>query len=153
TQAADPEANIIFGAGIDESLTDEVRITVIATGFEKPVIAPKKASPFSRAFDDEIKNDFEEIKDDDGVSLPPLYEQRPEAPKPRPAQPRPAQRPAGAPARPQPRPARPQASTRIPERKSEPAPRPSAFAEPRPRRGFSPDTPSFLRRPAKKDEE
>ena len=35
TQAADPEANIIFGAGIDESLDDEVHITVIATGFEK----------------------------------------------------------------------------------------------------------------------
>ena len=33
-QAADPEANIIFGAGIDESFDDEVRITVIATGFE-----------------------------------------------------------------------------------------------------------------------
>ncbi|MBR5009650.1 MAG: cell division protein FtsZ, partial [Clostridia bacterium] len=35
-QAADPEANIIFGAGIDDSLSDEVRVTVIATGFEKP---------------------------------------------------------------------------------------------------------------------
>ncbi len=34
-QAADSEANIIFGAGIDNSLKDEVRITVIATGFEK----------------------------------------------------------------------------------------------------------------------
>ena len=34
-EAADSEANIIFGAGIDESLNDEVRITVIATGFEK----------------------------------------------------------------------------------------------------------------------
>ena len=34
-QAADSEANIIFGANIDESLVDEVRITVIATGFEK----------------------------------------------------------------------------------------------------------------------
>lgn len=33
-QAADPEANIIFGAGIDENFDDEVRITVIATGFE-----------------------------------------------------------------------------------------------------------------------
>jgi cell division protein FtsZ len=32
-QAADPEANIIFGAVIDESLKDEVRVTVIATGF------------------------------------------------------------------------------------------------------------------------
>lgn len=34
-QAADPEANIIFGAVIDESMTEEVRVTVIATGFEK----------------------------------------------------------------------------------------------------------------------
>ena len=34
-EAADPDANIIFGAGIDETMTDEVRITVIATGFEK----------------------------------------------------------------------------------------------------------------------
>jgi len=38
-QSADPEANIIFGANIDEKLEDEVRITVIATGFDpvKPV--------------------------------------------------------------------------------------------------------------------
>jgi cell division protein FtsZ len=34
-QAADPEANIIFGAVIDESLEDEVRVTVIATGFDQ----------------------------------------------------------------------------------------------------------------------
>ncbi len=31
--AADPEANIIFGSVIDERLGDEVKITVIATGF------------------------------------------------------------------------------------------------------------------------
>ncbi len=35
TQAADPDAMIIFGAVIDESLEDEVRITVIATGFDQ----------------------------------------------------------------------------------------------------------------------
>lgn len=35
TDAADPNANIIFGAVIDESLEDEIRVTVIATGFEK----------------------------------------------------------------------------------------------------------------------
>ena len=34
-ESADSEANIIFGAGVDSSLKDEVRITVIATGFEK----------------------------------------------------------------------------------------------------------------------
>jgi cell division protein FtsZ len=34
-EAADPDANIIFGAVIDESLEDQIRITVIATGFER----------------------------------------------------------------------------------------------------------------------
>lgn len=33
--AADPNAVVIFGAVIDESLNDEIRVTVIATGFEK----------------------------------------------------------------------------------------------------------------------
>jgi cell division protein FtsZ len=33
TGAADSAANVIFGAVIDESLGDEVRVTVIATGF------------------------------------------------------------------------------------------------------------------------
>jgi cell division protein FtsZ len=33
-QTAHPEANIIFGAVIDESLNDKIRITVIATGFD-----------------------------------------------------------------------------------------------------------------------
>ncbi len=34
-KSVDPEANIIFGAVIDESLQDEIVITVIATGFDK----------------------------------------------------------------------------------------------------------------------
>ncbi len=33
-ETAHPEVNLIFGAVIDDSLTDEVRITVIATGFD-----------------------------------------------------------------------------------------------------------------------
>lgn len=36
SQAADPDANIIFGAVIDEALQGEVKITVIATGFDQP---------------------------------------------------------------------------------------------------------------------
>ena len=35
TSAADTEANIIFGAVIDDSLGDEVKVTVIAAGFDK----------------------------------------------------------------------------------------------------------------------
>ena len=33
-EAADPDANIIFGAGCDETLGDKIRVTVIATGFD-----------------------------------------------------------------------------------------------------------------------
>ena len=49
-QSADSEANIIFGAGIDERMGDEVRITVIATGFEKTPFPPKEPAkkPFER---------------------------------------------------------------------------------------------------------
>ncbi len=35
TRAAHPDANIIFGAVIDDSLGDECRVTVIAAGFDK----------------------------------------------------------------------------------------------------------------------
>ena len=34
TEAADPDADIIFGAVIDENFKDKIRITVIATGFD-----------------------------------------------------------------------------------------------------------------------
>jgi len=40
-EAAHPEANIIFGNVIDDALGDEVRVTVIAAGFDDP--APKAA--------------------------------------------------------------------------------------------------------------
>ncbi|MCM3267347.1 cell division protein FtsZ [Paenibacillus elgii] len=41
--AADPEVNMIFGAVIDESLKDEIQVTVIATGFEhREVVSPAK---------------------------------------------------------------------------------------------------------------
>ncbi len=39
-EKAHPEANIIFGAVIDETMADEVRVTVIATGFE-PAAQPE----------------------------------------------------------------------------------------------------------------
>ncbi len=43
-ETAHPEVNIIFGAVIDESLQDEVRITVVATGFDTnlPTPAPRR---------------------------------------------------------------------------------------------------------------
>ncbi len=46
---ADPDANIIFGAVIDESLQEEARVTVIATGFEKAAFSPKQEDTSSEA--------------------------------------------------------------------------------------------------------
>lgn len=43
TEAAHEDAEIIFGAVIDETMTDEVRVTVIATGFQDPDM--KHATP------------------------------------------------------------------------------------------------------------
>ena len=49
-EAAHPDANIIFGAAFDDSLEDELRVTVIATGFdEKDEPAAMGAKPFSAA--------------------------------------------------------------------------------------------------------
>jgi len=45
SQAADQEANIIFGAVIDETMEDMVRVTVIATGFDQKL--NKKEKPKS----------------------------------------------------------------------------------------------------------
>mgnify|MGYP000920152004 CR=1 FL=1 len=54
-QAVDQDANIIFGAGIDEGLQDEIKITVIATGFEEK---PNKKSDKKDEKDGDI--DFED---------------------------------------------------------------------------------------------
>jgi len=43
-ESADEDANIIFGAVIDESMHDEMKITVIATGFGEEAIAIASAA-------------------------------------------------------------------------------------------------------------
>jgi cell division protein FtsZ len=60
TSAADQNANVIFGAVIDESLKDEVRVTVIATGF-----GPAKVRRRRRAEEpaDESRRDEESRRD------------------------------------------------------------------------------------------
>ena len=45
TSAADPDANIIFGATIDDKLEGEVIITVVATGFDASYFAERINSP------------------------------------------------------------------------------------------------------------
>src|SRR5712675_3142543 len=54
-QAAHPDANIIFGAVIDDALGDEVRLTVIAAGFDRyeGEAAGVRAGAYSLELDDE----------------------------------------------------------------------------------------------------
>jgi cell division protein FtsZ len=46
-EAADEDANIIFGAVIDEAMRDQMRITVIATGFDRESVAVAAAGSTS----------------------------------------------------------------------------------------------------------
>lgn len=50
TQAADPEANIIFGATIDEKMGSNIKISVIATGFDENRLKYTGATFARRAF-------------------------------------------------------------------------------------------------------
>ena len=137
TQAADPEANIIFGAGIDENLEDEVRITVIATGFESnPFGSTAKAEPEKTAEKTAEPERTEsaaprrerlvELEDENDTPVSPIFERR---------------------ANRAPRPSREEM-----ERRAQPAQRrprvyqDGAGDDNRTRRGFTPDTPSFLKR-------
>ena len=77
-ESVDPNANIIFGAVIDDRLQGEIRITVIATGFTSEVQAPPvqqaaRVSPLTRP----------------AISAPP----RPEPPSPQEQPPRPGAKP------------------------------------------------------------
>ena len=72
TSAADKNSNIIFGSVIDESLEDEVRVTVIATGFDG---GARGAAPHARCrgrrdvvYDDRVRRELE-IGDDE-IDIP-----------------------------------------------------------------------------------
>lgn len=48
-EKAHPDANIIFGATFDSSMQDEIRVTVIATGFEQNMGSTSNASAAAAA--------------------------------------------------------------------------------------------------------
>ena len=52
TKVAHPDANIIFGAVIDDALGDEVRVTVIAAGFDKLGAANGRGGRIARAIEE-----------------------------------------------------------------------------------------------------
>ncbi len=83
--ASSPNANVIFGAVIDESMSDKIKVTIIATGFEPPKIQrmktddgiKKKKEVEKKLFEFEKdilagkdkKEDFKKISEDDLRSL------------------------------------------------------------------------------------
>lgn len=74
---ADPDANIIFGATIDEAMGDQIKISVIATGFDSnrgsfaglQGLTQTTASKFVTNDDDDDSSSDDD--DDDDTSLPP----------------------------------------------------------------------------------
>jgi len=76
SSAADADCNIIFGAVIDPSLGDEVRVTVIATGFDHPTAgeqparqeATEREPKSTPLFAEESKPSFD--VDDDVLDIP-----------------------------------------------------------------------------------
>ena len=59
-QVVDPNCNIIFGSGIDESMNDEVEITIIATGFNGSLFDEKEKDL------NKVKSDVEAFNNFDG---------------------------------------------------------------------------------------
>ena len=67
-EAANPDANIIFGAAFDDELQDEMRVTVIATGFAekrqspaKPIGAYSAAQEKATASKNQAQEDIDDI--------------------------------------------------------------------------------------------
>ncbi len=72
----DTSANIIFGATIDESMVDEVKITVIATGFapneEVETAQAEEAKPVQQTIEQPVKPSILSQEKPQEISIPPL---------------------------------------------------------------------------------
>jgi cell division protein FtsZ len=66
---ASEDANIIFGTVIDETIKEEVKITVIATGFDKIKAAPRNAADLSKHHPFDIRHRFRETTKPASVSV------------------------------------------------------------------------------------
>lgn len=83
TEASAPEANIIFGAVIDEAYTGQVKVTVVATGFveKETMTSPAMANPaqrlmkstFSRSSTDKTEARSQPVVDPNVKSSAPQY--------------------------------------------------------------------------------
>ncbi len=62
-EAANPEANIIFGSAFDDSMQDEMRVTVIATGFDEKRTGASRVGAFSSA----VEKNKSVVEDDSDI--------------------------------------------------------------------------------------
>src|SRR5207247_9552517 len=71
TRVAHPDANTIFGAVVDDALGEEVRVTVVAAGFDKVSVATDNRfeSRLSRLLEEPVR-----IEDREGAALPSLLQ-------------------------------------------------------------------------------
>ena len=88
-EAAHPDANIIFGATFDETMQDEIRVTVIATGFEERTVAEPAAPAASvvrpAAPKDKGAGLFTSAVEKAAAAVPPPLAEEPAAPAEAPA--------------------------------------------------------------------
>ena len=89
SEAAGTDANIIFGTTIDQNLTDQIKITVIATGFDNDIrtqlgmqprvekrrilpenVVPKTESPKEENHPERGPDQETPFKDDDKYDIP-----------------------------------------------------------------------------------
>jgi cell division protein FtsZ len=93
-QAADPEANIIFGAVINPEMQGEVKITLIATGFDQrqppqhgSAERPRPLRPMPPDLEDEryeprprqrMRDRQPAFEDEDDLDVPPFLRGRPQ---------------------------------------------------------------------------
>ncbi len=81
TAAADPDANIIFGATIDETMHDQIKITVIATGFDESRRRLKEFVGASPQYSSSMSGMYEEKQEQEQPSAPIQTEQTPQEKK------------------------------------------------------------------------
>ncbi|MDP2671558.1 MAG: cell division protein FtsZ [bacterium] len=74
--AADADANIIFGAAIDENLVDQVKITVIATGFSEDKARAAVSREAVEALPDVPESSSGETEEEDAFDIPAFMRQR-----------------------------------------------------------------------------
>lgn len=125
--SAAPDANIIFGAVIDDALGDEVRVTVIAAGFDEPSAEPAPQSTAATLTTEPSTSQRGESADPKPSavtaqaeperktdrSAEPVAEQPVRNPAPEPVREEPSR--AQAPSEPEPEPRRPEPESRRPD--------------------------------------